>query len=59
MKKQFGAYKNNLLEFVNYTGVKRMNVGTFKLRVGKSFKAVVIDEEKIPKEFLLPQKPKN
>ncbi len=35
-----------------------MNVGTFKLRVGKSFKAVVIDEEKIPKEFLLPQKPK-
>jgi FAD synthase len=35
-----------------------MNVGTFKLRVGKSLKAVVLDEEKIPKEFLLPQKPK-
>ena len=35
-----------------------MDVGTFKLRVSKSIKAVVLDEEKIPKEFLLPQKPK-
>ena len=58
MKNNLERIKNNLLEFVNYTGVKRMNVGTFKLRVGKSFKAVVLDEEKIPKEFLLPQKPK-
>ena len=58
MKNNLERIKNNLLEFVNYTGVKRMNAGTFKLRVGKSLKAVVLDEEKIPKEFLLPQKPK-
>lgn len=58
MKNNLERVKNNLLEFVNYTGVKRMNVGTFKLRVGKSIKAVVLDEEKVPKEFLLPQKPK-
>lgn len=51
MKNNLERIKNNLLEFVNYTGVKRMDVGTFKLRVSKSLKAVVLDEEKIPKEF--------
>lgn len=50
--------KDNLLNFVNYTGLKRLDVGTFSLRVGKSFKTVVTDEEKIPSEFLVPQKPK-
>lgn len=50
--------KDNLLNFVNYTGLKRLDVGTFRLRVGKSIKTVVTDEEKIPSEFLVPQKPK-
>lgn len=50
--------KDNLLDFINYTGLKRLDVGTFRLRVGKSIKTVVTDEEKIPSEFLVPQKPK-
>lgn len=50
--------KDNLLNFINYTGLKRLDVGTFRLRVGKSIKTVVTDEEKIPSEFLVPQKPK-
>lgn len=50
--------KDNLLNFINYTGLKRLDIGTFRLRVGKSIKTVVTDEEKIPSEFLVPQKPK-
>lgn len=41
-----------------YTGLKRLGVGTFRLRVGKSLRTVVTDEDKIPSEFLVPQKSK-
>lgn len=58
IKNNAQGVKDNLLNFVNYTGLKRLDVGTFRLRVGKSLKTVVTDEEKIPSEFLVPQKPK-
>lgn len=50
--------KARVVDFMNYTGCKNMEVGTFKLRLGKSVKAVVEDENLIPIEFLVEQKPK-
>ena len=50
--------KKAVVDFMNATGQKKANAGTFKLSLRKSESTVITDETKIPSEYLVPQPPK-
>ena len=50
--------KKAVVDFMNTTGQKKANAGTFKLSLRKSESTVITDETKIPSEYLIPQPPK-
>ena len=50
--------KKAVVDFMNATGQKKANAGTFKLSLRKSESTVITDETKIPSEYLIPQPPK-
>lgn len=50
--------KKNVLEFMQFTGISSVDAGTFKVRIGKSKKVVVTNEDDIPERFLISQRPK-
>lgn len=50
--------KKAVVDFMNATGQKKANAGTFKLSLRKSESTLITDETKIPSEYLVPQPPK-
>lgn len=58
MRNNVQNIKSRIVDFMNYTGCKNIEVGTFKVRMAKSFKTFIEDEKQIPKEFWVEQKPK-
>ena len=50
--------KKAVVDFMNATGQKKANAGTFKLSLRKSESTLITDETKIPSEYLIPQPPK-
>lgn len=50
--------KKAVVDFMNATGQKKANAGTFKLSLRKSENTLITDETKIPSEYLVPQPPK-
>lgn len=58
IKNNIESIKNNILAFMQITGLTRATAGTYKIRVGKIFKTLVTDEEKVPQRFFVPQKSK-
>ena len=56
--KAIDRMKKAVVDFMNATGQKKANAGTFKLSLRKSESTVITDETKIPSEYLVPQPPK-
>lgn len=50
--------KSAVLMFMLSAGIKRTKAGTFNLSIGTAEKVRVLDENKIPKEFFIQQRPK-
>ena len=56
--KAIDRMKKAVVDFMNATGQKKANAGTFKLSLRKSESTLITDETKIPSEYLVPQPPK-
>lgn len=50
--------KESLLNYMQMTNQNKVKQGVFSVRVGSTEKVKVVDQDKIPKEFLIMQEPK-
>lgn len=58
INKNIEKMKSAVLIYMQTAGLKKAKAGTFNLSIGTSEKVHVIDEDKIPINFLLEQRPK-
>lgn len=58
INKNIEKMKSAVLIYMQTAGLKKAKAGTFNLSIGTSEKVHVVDENKIPIDFLLEQRPK-
>lgn len=50
--------KSNMLDYMTAVGKDKESAGLFNIRIAKSKSVAILDESKLPEEFLKPQPPK-